>query len=185
MVKRRACLKIMIIALVFGMTGCKSGNIEDFLGGTWHALEREVYDEIRPINRNISNYDYKITFISGGISEESVYMGTFEEYIGNNPICRGSYFASESWLLIQVTDVKGEYFERQGWCPVNDNEDGIGSALVKNTFSVTFSGLPLICLAQSQYYQYSISPSLQMMATVEEDTTYTVTTRYARIAGIE
>jgi hypothetical protein len=96
----------------------------------------------------------------------------------------GNYYASEGYLLTEVTHVYGEYFGRElRWYPIKneENEDGIELDQVKEKYSdyEIFFNLPLICLPQP--YKFHITPSLQLSTTIPASTPYTVSTKYARI----
>jgi hypothetical protein len=205
MSKRRACLGILIMTLVFGMIGCKSGDVEELLSGTWLAFERGLYkDENNERKYDIRDFNYKITF-EEGTSEESVYRGTFYETftyfvideagktvaeIENRFICKGNYIASGGGLSVKVTHFYGDYLGLEPrWYLIDEDEFKMDE--IKEKFSVpaenkfiigkdNFFDLPLIRLPQT--YSYTISPSLKMTTTTDS---YSVSTKYTKIGGIE
>jgi hypothetical protein len=185
----RAWLGILMMALIFGMIGCREeGTPESFLNGTWRANTREYYqDQRNHFKNNIVDYDYKITFIEG----ISVYEGIFEESIFNIPVCKGIYAVSGRAFNVQVTHIYrnniglGEEFGEE-WLPIRniDNEEGIDIAVIRAIFTNLPLSLSLIHFPQS--YTCSIGTTLEMTTTVAEDVTpFAVTTTYRKIVEIE
>jgi hypothetical protein len=194
---------ILIIVLIFG--GCRENgpeNNENLLPGTWLGTSRDYYiDAHNEVTDPILDWDYKITF-SKGISEDSVYKGTFQESfryiiqdevgkyktIENNLLCKGNYSVSGGNIIIDVTHVNGEYFGREGWYPIQ-NEDGIGLTLVKEIFSIEkfFYDLPLVLRQQGlpQLYTFLITTSLKMTTIVNGTTPYAIAYSFVKVAKID
>jgi hypothetical protein len=163
------------MALVLGMTviGCKETGIEaveKLFNGTWRAFSREAYkdEKLQVYDPLIESYDYKITFNEG----------TFEESIGDNFICMGSYAVNNRSLTVQVTHVYGnilglEYDSR--WYEIQE----LGIDMIEDKLNEeTYHSLPLILFPR--IYTYYVGASALHMTTFIE--TMSVTTKYRYIS---
>jgi len=162
MANRNFCIKIVVIALVFGFmaVGSIGAQTDNRLNGTWF-----LYEDGTELEYRFTNGSYEI-IISGMMMERGNYTTDNNNVLNLNPTHIHGAFGS---LLVEIIGIKSSAFESR-WYTINEfivilvsvlSEIGINETQISAIVSELVS-------AESMIYPYSVDGNTLIITKPED-----------------